>query len=889
MDGVEFAAGGAEAAADAAVVVHGGGAAAKAALCLGLDLFFRQGQAQVLEGLRCHARLPSGDLALCVVEFLHHDIVLVEFDETAQVSGQRQGIAGMDETVDGLISLTARRDGVDGEPGSRKDVAAHEDIRLGGLAGDRIGDGRSVPVQLHSAARKQFSPFHGLADGKKHVPAGKGDGILLVVGRIEAPLFVPDGCALLKYDADRLSIFCQDLPGPPAVHDGDALFFGLFHFVPGCGHLLPGFQADHGDLVRTCPKGRPCHVHGHVAAAYHNGLSIEGYAVVQVDFSQEFHAGHNAFRVLAGNAGLSAVLGADGHVEGLIAFAPEFIQGDVLSDLHPAADLHAHLADDVDLGFDHVLFQAEAGDAVHQHAAGPLFLLEDRDGIAVPPQIVGRGQAGGAGAHNGDLLGIELSFPVLAQRDVAVLGLQIQGGDIFLDLVDGQGLIDGAPGAGVLAPPVADGAADGGEGIILLDQLQGLPVAALGSHLYIALDGQVGRAGTLAGSRAGGIAVYLGVVPVVVVPLVGSPGPGVRELCQGIGHGAAPGAELLAQFGRAHGADLHALAAGHALILFHVGPVGGCGHVGGVEELGGAQGVADAGSAVADGHDLVFPVDVGDLMDIAVALGPLQGLDGLVVGDVAAHAPVHGIFRQVPQAHAVLALDLAAALSPDPLLLAAGADADGDLVVFPEPVGDVLHGDRLVFSLDGLLHGNDVHADAGASGRYHLGDAGQGQLGHEVEEGGHFRELVRQLVVHHHEFRGAGDKDGHVVHLVVGLLPAADHLHDADPAEPLQHLFGPFQGHAVHLCQFLGRIKLSCLFEGQAEGHLLLGQDMIQGPVFRISVVQFFRIALDIAVRDHVGQLQDHFFLLGILGHIVRILKVIPFVDHRIAGFPLSK
>ena len=479
MDGVELAAGGAQAAADAAVCVHCGGAAAKAALGLGLYLLFRKGQAQVVEGLPGHSRLLSGDLALRVVEFLHRDVVLVKLDETAQVSGQSQGIAGMDETVDGLIALTARCDGVDGEPGARKDVAAHEDIGFCGLQGYGIGFGRSVPVQLHPASRKQLSPFHGLADGKKHVLAGKGNGLFLVVGRIEAPFFVLYGGAFLKDDAGDLPVFGKDLLRAPAVHDCDALFFGFFHFVPGRRHLLPGFQAEHGDPVRPCPEGCPGHVHGHVAAAYHHGVLGKGYAVVQVHFSQEFHAGLHALRVLAGNAGHAAALGADGHVEGLIAFASELVQGDVLSDLHAAADLHAHLADDVDLGFDHVLLQTEAGDAVHQHAAGPLLLLENGDGIAVAPQIVGGGQSGGAGPDHGDLLGIELSFPVLAKRNIAVFCLQIQGGNIFLDLVDGQGLVDGAPGTGVLTPPVADGAADGGEGVVLLDQLQSLPITAL--------------------------------------------------------------------------------------------------------------------------------------------------------------------------------------------------------------------------------------------------------------------------------------------------------------------------------------------------------------------------------------------------------------------------
>ena len=142
-------------------------------------------------------------------------------------------------------------------------------------------------------------------------------------------------------------------------------------------------------------------------------------------------------------------------------------------------------------------------------------------------------------------------MPVLG-GNVAVLCLQLPAGNEFLDLVDGYRRVDQPAGAGVLAALVADAAADGGEGVILLDEGQGLVIAPLGGHLHIALNGDMGRAGSLAGGGAAVVAVFLVVVPVVVVPHVLAPaGSFVRQGLLGIADRPVLAAELLAQLGRA--------------------------------------------------------------------------------------------------------------------------------------------------------------------------------------------------------------------------------------------------------------------------------------------------------------------------------------------------
>ena len=336
--------------------------------------------------------------------------------------------------------------------------------------------------------------------------------------------------------------------------------------------------------------------------------------------------------------------------------------------------------------------------------------------------------------------------------------------DELLDIVDGEGLVHRAAGAFVLAVFPADRAADRGERIVPLDELEGLAVLAVARHLDIALDRDVQRAGRLArrGSRRPGLddAVFVLVVP---VPLVLAPDGIVRQLALGILDLAVAGAQLLAKAHRACGAYLDALAAGHAVFGVHLRGIRGPGHIRRVEKLGRAQGVADADGAVAQAEDLVFTVDVRDLVDVAALLRLLQDLHGLFVGDVMAHPGLAAVVGKVADADAPVRFDIAGTLSADALLLAAGADAHADMpLILLEPVRQVLDVHGLALGRDGLLHRDDVHADARAAGRHKLCDAGQRQIRHALKEVRHLRRDRRDLRPHDHDLRAAGNE--HIQH-----------------------------------------------------------------------------------------------------------------------------
>ena len=291
---------------------------------------------------------------------------------------------------------------------------------------------------------------------------------------------------------------------------------------------------------------------------------------------------------------------------------------------------------------------------------------------------------------------------------------------------------------------------------------------------------------------------------------------------------AVLGAQLLAEADGAGGTCLHTLAAGDALLGVALGGVGGGGEVRGVEELGGAQRVADADRAVADAEDLVFTVNVGDLVDIAAVLGLLENLHRLFVGDVAAVVGLAAVVGEVADADAPVGLNVAGAFAEDALLLPAGTDGDADVAfVLLQPVGQMLNGQGLALRGDGLLHGDDVHADAGAAGRNKLRNAGQREVGHALEEMRGLGEHVRLIRLDDHDLGAAGNE--HVENpallmvgvLAVKVLPVV--LHQAALGDRLQGLLQ------------VGVVELRILGLELGEGHgnaLLHGERNIQN-VFR--------------------------------------------------------
>ena len=139
--------------------------------------------------------------------------------------------------------------------------------------------------------------------------------------------------------------------------------------------------------------GRAHDVHGDVAAADDDDLlAVEVRHVVIADGTQHHDGGHDVAAVLAGDADLFVLMGADGDIDAVILML-ELFKPDVLANGHAGVDLNAGGEDGLDLLVKELSREAVARDAVAEHAAELLALFVDGHGVAHQSQIVRAAQA----------------------------------------------------------------------------------------------------------------------------------------------------------------------------------------------------------------------------------------------------------------------------------------------------------------------------------------------------------------------------------------------------------------------------------------------------------------------------------------------------------------
>ena len=225
---------------------------------------------------------------------------------------------------------------------------------------------------------------------------------------------------------------------------------------------------------------------------------------------------------------------------------------------------------------------------------------------------------------------------------------------------------------------------------------------------------------------------------------------------------------------------------------------------------------------------------------------PTSQLHRPKIGDRTALAGLDQVVGEVAQADAAVVLDLAGALAVEAAGVAAGAVADGELaVVLVEPVGDMLDG-------DGLVHGQDVHADAVAAGRDQMGLALQRQEGHLVEGVGKLGILLDLPEDHVGHLGDAGDEELDIpLLLVLGVLPVV--LDDALLGRVGQKLDDALLGLAGELGDLRGGLGLAQAHLQHDFGNLITGAGAVQNDVFGIVLCQPFEAEF---VRQAVG---DHF------------------------------
>ena len=601
------------------------------------------------------------------------------------------------------------------------------------------------------------------------------------------------------------------------------------------GHIALLPAVGDGDL-RAEADGGAGHVHRDVAAADDDDLFADGGLGAGVDLAQEIDAAPDALELLARDAEGGGLLRADGEIKRVKALGAQLVERHVPADLDTAAEDHAELLQNVDLGVEDGLLEAEVRDAVAEHTAGLVVFIEDGDLVVVRREEVGAAQARGARADDGDLLVAEV---IELLRDKAGVALELAVGDEALDLVDGDGAVNVAAGADILALAVADAAADGGEGVFLLDKLERLEIPALGGELEIALDGDVRGTRGLAGGCPLGRDV-LAVGAVLGVPVLRRPLDIVGQV-HGLMFDGRFGAELLAHLDGVIRAAVGALAAGDALFLVDLRDIVAAGGAGGVVILAHPEGEAAFGHTVADGEGLAL-VERRDLVDAAALVALFDEGLGLLHGAGAALAGAVEHIAHVAHEDAQPLVEVAAALAHHLAHAAALAGRDAEMaVVILDILADKLVVDGGGAGGDGALDGDDAH-DARAHGgvRRVLDLACGGVL---VEGVGDFGVLEAELLVDEQKFKDAGGVGRQKIDLQPHL---GDHdlHHKADIEDLVQDFPGALDAH-FRLAGDDGDEGRLHIGQGQHDGDLLVRDPLLEDLVLRAVGRDFIVPAVD--------------------------------------------
>jgi hypothetical protein len=218
-----------------------------------------------------------------------------------------------------------------------------------------------------------------------------------------------------------------------------------------------------GDLA----KGRPGHVEGHVAAADHHDIVAQLHPVAGVRVDQEIHGLQHPVELHARDLQVAASHGADGYEDGREPIVLQGGEREVPAQAPFRAELDTEPEDGADLGLQDLPAQAVRGDPEDHHAARPVRGVQDDRTVAVRGEVVGAGQAGRPGPHDGyPIVPARHHLHRLAPQALAVRALHASplAGEP-LQRTDRDGLVDVAAAAGRLTGGGAHAAADRGEGV----------------------------------------------------------------------------------------------------------------------------------------------------------------------------------------------------------------------------------------------------------------------------------------------------------------------------------------------------------------------------------------------------------------------------------------
>ena len=155
------------------------------------------------------------------------------------------------------------------------------------------------------------------------------------------------------------------------------------------------------------PERGPRAVHRGVAAADDDDVLADLDRLAEVRPLHEVDAVVDPLEVRARDVEGDGIHGARGDGD-RVEVALEVVEADVLADRRVELEPHAEPLDEPDVHLDRLAREAERGDADEHRPAAVGQAVEDLHAEALEGQLAGDGDAGRAGADDGDLLGAGL-------------------------------------------------------------------------------------------------------------------------------------------------------------------------------------------------------------------------------------------------------------------------------------------------------------------------------------------------------------------------------------------------------------------------------------------------------------------------------------------------
>ena len=260
-------------------------------------------------------------------------------------------------------------DGLHDRPRAVLHVAPGVDAWHLGHQGFRVGEDEAVSRLDRAAVEdRQVGPLTG---GEDHVVALERQQAGGVELRIELSGLVVDLLAELE---GRLAVLPDADRAPPGVQL-HAFPDGVLDLVGAGRHLAAVLQRDHVDVRCALAQGRQGDVDRDVAAADDDHPRPDPHRLAAAHVPQEIDAAEHEGLMDTLDRDQARALGAEAEEHGVVVLA----EGVEASDLRAGADRDSERPDLVELLVEQVGRQAVGRNAVAQHAAGLLLLLEDLD------------------------------------------------------------------------------------------------------------------------------------------------------------------------------------------------------------------------------------------------------------------------------------------------------------------------------------------------------------------------------------------------------------------------------------------------------------------------------------------------------------------------------